>query len=218
MSTEPVFETLTRHAVVPVIAIDDAGAAIPLADALLEGGLPVAEITFRTRAAGEVLERIAAERPECVVGAGTVLTPENLDTAMECGARFAVAPGTNPDVVRHAASRSLPFMPGVATPSEIEQAMALGCTVLKFFPAGALGGPAMLKALSGPYQHTGVRFVPTGGVTAGNLHEYLSLPVVAAVGGTWIATRDDIAQGRWKEVTARCREAVAAVDRIRSGA
>ncbi len=215
MSSPNIFDDLARHGVIPVIAIDDAAAALPLADALIEGGLPVAEITFRTQAAAEVIALLSKERPELIVGAGTVLSRENVDAAKACGAQFAVAPGLNPEVVSHAQAQGLPFAPGVATPSEIEGALNQGCEVLKFFPAGALGGPAMLKALSGPYKHTGVRFVPTGGVNADNLEAYLSLDVVAAVGGTWIAKKADLEAGKWQEIKHRCETVIGIVNRLR---
>ena len=215
MSDDALFERIARHGVVPVIAIDSAEAAVPLADAMLAGGLPVLEITFRTGAAAEVIGRLAAERPELLLGAGTVLSVENLERAKACGASFGVAPGLNPAVARRAAEIGLPFVPGVATPSEVEAALGLGCTVLKLFPSGALGGVKYLNALAGPYRHTGVRFVPTGGVSADNLADYLALDVIAAVGGTWLAKRDDVAAGNWPEITARCKAAVETVARTR---
>jgi 2-dehydro-3-deoxyphosphogluconate aldolase / (4S)-4-hydroxy-2-oxoglutarate aldolase len=218
MSHSTVLETITRLGVIPVIAIESVEAALPLADALVAGGLPLVEITFRTAAAAEVIRRIASQRPEVLVGAGTLLTPENVQTAKACGARFGVAPGLNPEVVRQAAALDLPMVPGVATPSEIEQGLSLGSTTLKFFPAGAFGGVDMLKALAGPYAHTGVRFVPTGGVNEKNLAAYASLKSVAAVGGTWIAKPDDIAQGRWPEITQRCRQALEIVAEARGAA
>jgi 2-dehydro-3-deoxyphosphogluconate aldolase/(4S)-4-hydroxy-2-oxoglutarate aldolase len=191
-------------------------AAIPLADALLAGGLPVAEITFRTAAAAAVIRKISKERPQLVVGAGTVLTLANLEAAQASGAAFAVAPGLNPQIVARAQQIGLPFMPGVATPSDIETGLALGCKLLKFFPAEALGGVAMLGALSAPYKHTGVRFMPTGGVSPGNLESYLKLDTVATVGGTWIAKKEDLAAGKWADIRARCQAAVAAVAKARS--
>jgi 2-dehydro-3-deoxyphosphogluconate aldolase / (4S)-4-hydroxy-2-oxoglutarate aldolase len=210
-----VFSAIARHGIVPVIAIDSVDAALPLADALLAGGLPLVEITFRTAAAADVIRRLTAERPQLLVGAGTVLTAANLDAAVQAGAKFGVAPGLNPQIVRRAREAGLPFVPGVATPSEIEQALALGCRVVKFFPAEALGGVAMLQALVAPYAHTGVRLVPTGGVGPGNLKSYLDLPQVAAVGGTWLAKPDDLAAGRWPVIRERCAAAVA---QQRSGA
>ena len=216
MSDSPVFAAIAKYGIVPVIAIDSPDAAIPLADALAEGGLPVAEITFRTAAAAAAIEKISSQRPDILVGAGTVLTVENLKAAKECGAKFAVAPGVNRDIVIASQEIGLPLAPGVATPSDIEAGLSLGCKLLKFFPSEALGGVAMIKALAAPYRHTGVRFVPTGGVNTGNLESYLSLPVVAAVGGTWIAKQDDLQQGKWQEIRDRCQAAVEIVARIRS--
>ena len=216
MSGDSVFEQLAQYGVTPVIAIESVEAALPLADALIEGGLPVAEITFRTAAAADAIAVLASERPQLLVGAGTVLTIENVQAAKDSGASFAVAPGLNPAVLAKAKEIGLPFVPGVATPSEIEQGLSLGCLFLKFFPAGALGGPSTLKALAGPYAHTGVRFVPTGGVNTENLGEYLALDAVAAVGGTWIAKKDDLAQGNWREVVERCKAAAAQVAAARA--
>jgi 2-dehydro-3-deoxyphosphogluconate aldolase/(4S)-4-hydroxy-2-oxoglutarate aldolase len=210
-----VFEILGRCGVVPVIAIESEDHAIPLADALLEGGLPIVEITFRTKAAAGAIRQIAVQRPQVLVGAGTVLTLENLDAARSCGAKFAVAPGLNPTIVNQAKKVGLPFVPGVATPSELEIALELGCHVLKFFPAEALGGLAMLKALIAPYGHMGVRFMPTGGINPDNLADYLAISQVAAVGGTWIAKKEDMIQGRWDEIRSRCAKAVEAVANAR---
>jgi len=199
---------LERYRVIPVIAIDDAGAALPLADALLDGGLPVAEITFRTAAAATVIRVLTEKRPELFVGAGTLLTPENVADAVAAGAKFGVAPGCNPSTLDVARTYRWSFIPGVCTASEIETALQMNYRVLKFFPAGTMGGVEMLKALSGPYAHTGIRFMPTGGVTVDNLAEYLSLPTVIACGGTWIATKSDIAAGNWSLIRDRCRSAL----------
>ena len=216
MNTSSPFEAISAFGVVPVIAIDTLDAALPLADALIRGGLPIAEITFRTSAAAAVIKKLAEERPQLILGAGTVLSKDNLLAAKDCGAQFAVAPGFNPAIVYEAQSIGLPFAPGVATPSEVEQAMALGCYLQKFFPAGALGGIEMLKALSAPYGHTGVRFMPTGGVKTDNLGQYLSLPVVAAVGGTWIATKEDLAKGNWAAIESRCKEVISLANKFRN--
>ena len=215
MKNEDVFAILMKHVVVPVIAIDSVDAALPLADALIEGGLPVAELTFRTAAAAEVIAKIAKERPGLVLGAGTVLTAENLRRAKDTGARFGVAPGLNPDVVAEAGRLGLPFIPGVITPSEIEQALSLGVKLLKYFPAEAFGGLKVIKALSAPYAHAGVKFMPTGGVTAGNLPDYLASDAVACVGGTWIASREAIAEKKWDQIRENCRAAVEIVRRVR---
>ncbi|HEX3717305.1 MAG TPA: bifunctional 4-hydroxy-2-oxoglutarate aldolase/2-dehydro-3-deoxy-phosphogluconate aldolase [Verrucomicrobiae bacterium] len=212
---ETVFDRVARIGLVPVIIIDRVEHALPLADALLAGGLPVAEITFRTAAAEEVIRILSRERPQLLVGAGTVLTGANLEAAKASGAAFGVAPGLNPQIVNQARELGLPFVPGVVTPSEIEIGMSLGCKVLKFFPAEALGGTAMIDALAAPFKHTGVRFVPSGGVTPGNLESYLKLGCVAAAGGTWIAKPEDLKEGNWEQISARCRAVVESVKRAR---
>ena len=206
-----VLDRVAELGVVPVIAIDSVAHALPLADALLAGGLPVVEITFRTDAAAEVIRVLAKERPALIVGAGTVLTPETVRVAVDAGARFAVAPGLNPRVVKAAQELKLPFVPGIANPSDIEAGLELGCQLLKFFPAEALGGTKLLSALSAPYKHTGVRFMPTGGASTANLESYLKIDTVAAVGGTWIAKKEDMADGKWDVIAQRCREARAIV-------
>ena len=210
-----VLERVAEIGVVPVIAIDKPDYALPLADALIQGGLPVVEITFRTAAAAEVIRLLAKERPSLLIGAGTVLTPETVLTALQAGATFAVAPGLNPRVVQAAQKAGLPFVPGIANPSDIEAGLELGCKLLKFFPAEALGGTKLLEALSAPYKHTGVRFMPTGGVTPANLESYLKIDTVAAVGGTWIAKKEDMAEGRWEVIAQRCHDARAIVQSIR---
>jgi Entner-Doudoroff aldolase len=190
--------------IVPVIVIDDADAALPLADALCAGGLACAEITFRTSAAAEAIRRIARERPGMLVGAGTVLSPEQVHRARAAGAAFVVSPGLNPRVVELCQSLGLPVLPGVVTPSEIERARELGLGTLKFFPAEAAGGPKYLKAIGAPYPD--VAFVPTGGISAANLAQYLALSNVAACGGSWMAPAEWIAQrqfDRIREETAR---------------
>ncbi len=212
---QDVFEKIAEFGVVPVIAIDSAEQALPLADALIAGGLPLAEITFRTEAAAETIRQIAKNRPQMLVGAGTVLTPATVAAAREAGAAFAVAPGLNARVVGSARALGLPFVPGTANPSDVEIGLELGCKLLKFFPAEALGGAKLLSAIYAPYKHTGVKFMPTGGVTADNLESYLSLPAVAAVGGTWLAKPADIAAGNWDAIAARCRAAREIVSRVR---
>ena len=197
--------------VVPVIAIDDAGQAVALADALIEGGLPIAEITFRTDAGQAAIKKIATDRPDCLLGAGTILTVDQLKAAQDAGAVFGVSPGFNPKVVAEAIKIGFPLSPGVMTPSDVEAALDMGLEVLKFFPAEAAGGIKMLKALVGPYKHTGVKFVPTGGINLGNFKDYLALDVVLAVGGSWVATKADIAAGDWDKVKANCREIISAI-------
>lgn len=214
MADVNITNTLNKHRVIPVIAIESEEHALPLADALIEGGLPIAEVTFRTEAAADVIHLLVDKRPELLVGAGTVLNIANLEAAKSCGAQFGVAPGTNPDVVQKAADLAMPFFPGVATPSDIEHALALGCQLLKLFPSEALGGLGFLKSIAAPYLHTGVRFIPTGGVNAGNLAEYLRSPVVTAVGGTWIAKKDDLNEGRWEDIRSRCKEVAEIAARV----
>ena len=214
--SEEIFARIAQLGVVPVIAIENIDGAIPLADALIEGGLPVVEITFRTSAAVEVIRKLAKERPQLIVGAGTVLTAMNVDAAKNSGAVFAVAPGLNPQTVKYAQSVGLPFMPGVATPSDIEMGLSLGCKLLKFFPAESNGGVGMIEALSAPYKHTGIRFMPTGGVNPSNLESYLKLGTVAAVGGTWIAKAEDLANGKWDDIRSRCKAALQIVAKARA--
>lgn len=207
------FETIAAIGVVPVIAIESAADAVPLADALLEGGLPIAEITFRTAAAADVIARLAEARPDLVVGAGTVLDTASLAAARASGARFGLAPGYDPAVVDAAIEAGLPFAPGVMTPSDLSLATGRGVRVAKFFPAGTIGGPKALEAIAAPFAHLGVRFVPTGGVTLDNMGEWLALKAVVAVGGTWIARTSDIREGRFADIT---RNARAAVDKARA--
>lgn len=200
------FKTIYELGIIPVVAIDDADKAVPLAKALSEGGLPAAEITFRTAAAEESIRRITAECPDVLVGAGTVLTKEQADRAVAAGAKFIVTPGFNPEMVAYIKSLGIPMMPGAATPGEMEQAMSMGLTNIKFFPAEANGGVAKLKALAGPYQ--AAKWMPTGGVNAKNLNDYLSFDRIIACGGTWLATGADIAENNWDGITKKCKEAI----------
>jgi|GEM_PF-50860 len=206
-TNDDAFAAIHRFGVVPVVTVERLEQALPLADALIAGGLPIVEITFRTTAAAEVIDCLVRERPQLVVGAGTVLSIENLRAAKKSGARFAVAPGLNSEVVVEAQKIGLPMIPGVATASEIERGLSLGCRVLKLFPAALLGGPSLVGVLSGPFGHTGVKFMPSGGVSPESLSAYLALPIVAAVGGTWIASKDAMAAGDWPAIRARAREA-----------
>jgi len=196
--------------IVPVVVLDSVESAEPLAEALLAGGLDIMEITFRTAAAEASIERIAARYPEILLGAGTLLEKEQVTRARNAGAVFGLAPGFNPEIVAAARAAGLEFSPGVMTPSEVEGALALGCKLLKFFPAEAAGGVNMLKSLAGPYAHTGVRFIPTGGVSSANLSVYLKLPVVAAIGGSWMVDKALVNEGNWAEITRITREALAA--------
>jgi 2-dehydro-3-deoxyphosphogluconate aldolase/(4S)-4-hydroxy-2-oxoglutarate aldolase len=205
-------QRLRKNGVVPVVKINDAGKAVPLARALLEGGLDVIEITFRTAAAVEAIALIKKEVPEMLLGAGTVLSLENLEKAAAAGVDFVVSPGYNPKIVDRCIEMKLPVFPGVCTPTEIEAAMDRGLTSLKFFPAEASGGTEMLKALSAVYE---VDFMPTGGIGPKNLRDYLALPKVACVGGSWLVKSDLIDGGRFDEITRLAREAVEVVKDMR---
>lgn len=195
--------------VVPVVTIDDAGSAVPLAEALLAGGLPVAEITFRTDAAAAAIRAIATQCPDVLVGAGTVLTPDQADSAVDAGAKFLVSPGFNPKVVEHCLDRGYLITPGVSSPTQVEMGLERGLEVLKFFPAEASGGVTLLKAMSAPYGSTGIRFIPTGGISADNIASYLALDVVIACGGSWMVKTDLIRAGDFQKIQVLSREAVA---------
>jgi 2-dehydro-3-deoxyphosphogluconate aldolase/(4S)-4-hydroxy-2-oxoglutarate aldolase len=200
--------------VVPVITLARPEQGVPVAEALLAGGLTCAEITFRSDAAAAAIEMIRSCVPALLVGAGTILTTAQADAAIAAGASFLVAPGFNPAIVDHVLGRGIPMLPGVCTPSEIEQALARGLHLVKFFPAAAMGGVAYLRALAGPYPM--VRYVPTGGITAGDVAGYLALPSVVAVGGTWLAASDLVAAGAWETIRGLAAEAAAIVGRARS--
>ena len=211
------FNRIHEIGVVPVIAIEDVHHAVSLADALLVGGLPVAEITFRTKAAAQVMAVLRDKRPELLVGAGTVLDEASLEAAHESGANFGLAPGFDPHIVKAAKAIHLAFAPGVMTPSELGAAIRLGSQILKFFPAGTAGGPAALEAISTPFAHLGPRFIPTGGVTEENMPSWLEVKTVLAVGGTWIARAADIRHERWADITRNARRAVKRVREARGG-
>lgn len=198
-------EVVSRR-ILPVVVLHRVADALPLCAALAEGGLPVAEVTFRTDAAEASIREIARAMPEILLGAGTVLTPEQVDRAADAGARFIVTPGFSPRTVEAAERRGIPIVPGVNGPTEVEMALSYGLTLLKFFPAEASGGRAMLRALAGPYGD--VRFVPTGGIGPENLADYLALANVAACGGSWMVATDLVADGRFDEIAARTRQAV----------
>jgi 2-dehydro-3-deoxyphosphogluconate aldolase / (4S)-4-hydroxy-2-oxoglutarate aldolase len=203
---EVVVAALERARVLAVMTCDDADQAEAASRALLAGGISCVEIAFRTAAAAEALQRISRIEG-LLAGAGTILEPAQAHAAAEAGARFAVAPGTSPTVIQACAEVGLPFFPGVATPSEIETARALGCRLLKVFPASTLGGPSFVRAVSAPYQD--VRFLPTGGVNADNLGEFLAVPSVLACGGSWMVEPSLLRQGRFDEIERLAREAVA---------
>ena len=208
-----ILEAMRRTAVIPVVVLDDAKDAVPTAKALLAGGVDVMEITFRTAAAADSIKAVAENCPEMLVGAGTVVTLDQCKQALECGAKFIVSPGFDPEVVNWCAERNIPITPGCVTPTEIMAAMKLGLNVVKFFPAGVYGGLKAMKALSAPFG--GVKFIPTGGVDAKNLKEYLEAPFVHAVGGSWLCPKNEIAAGNFDAVRALCREASEIVKEVR---
>jgi 2-dehydro-3-deoxyphosphogluconate aldolase / (4S)-4-hydroxy-2-oxoglutarate aldolase len=203
---------LAELALVPIIEIPDAKLAAPLAEALISGGLPCAEITFRTQAAADAIAVMAGF--DMLVGAGTVRSAGQADLALDLGARFLVSPGFSAPVVRHARKRAATIIPGVCTPTELELAMSDGLGLVKFFPAGPVGGIPYLKALCGPYRDA--RFVPSGGIGPAELADYLAIPQVVAVGGSWMVPRDKIARGEFADIAALVAEAVAIARRLRS--
>ena len=206
-----IVETLKKAGVVPVIVIEDEAKAVPLARALVKGGLPVLEVTFRTQAAAGAIARIKAEVPEAVVGAGTLLTPEQVRAAVQAGAAFGVAPGFDPVVVAAAKEAGLPMVPGIATASELSQALTAGAPMVKFFPAEAAGGVKMIKNLLGAFRSTGVKFMPTGGINLSNLKDYLAVPEIVACGGTWIVSKDALASNDWDAIEKLAADAAALV-------
>ncbi len=201
-------EQLANLKVIPVIAINKAEDAIPLGRTLVENGMPCAEITFRTECAAEAIRAMRAEFPEMLIGAGTILTNEQVDQAIEAGVDFIVSPGFNPRTVQYCLDKGVAIVPGVNNPSLVEKAMEMGLRTLKFFPAESSGGVGMLKALTAVYP---VKFMPTGGVSLGNVDEYLSIPSVLACGGTWMVPTKLIDEGKWDELGTLVRDAVAHV-------
>jgi 2-dehydro-3-deoxyphosphogluconate aldolase/(4S)-4-hydroxy-2-oxoglutarate aldolase len=212
---QEILDTLGHLGVVPVVKIDQADEAVPLGNALIAGGLPCAEITFRTAAAEEAIRRIASELPQVVIGAGTVLSVEQAEKAVAAGARYIVSPGFDPKVVDWCLTHDVAVTPGVATPTEINMALDKGLNILKFFPAEALGGLKTLKALAAPY--VGVKFIPTGGINPKNLADYLSLPAVHACGGSWLVKSTLISAGEFTEITRMAEEALTIVHQVRGG-
>ena len=199
--------------VVPVVVLNDAKDAAPLAKALCEGGLPCAEVTFRTEAAEESIRIMSEQFPEMLIGAGTVLTTQQVDRAVAAGAKFIVSPGFDPEIVDYCLEKGILVLPGCITPSEVAQAVKRGLSVIKFFPAEQFGGVATLKALSAPYPN--VRFMPTGGVSAKNLADYLGFKKIVACGGSWMVKGDMIAAGEFDKIKEMTKEAVALVKEIR---
>lgn len=208
-------ETLGKAGIVPVIVIEKVEQAVPLARALVKGGLPVLEVTFRTSAAAGAIAAIRKEVPEAVVGAGTILTVEMLKAAKAAGAVFGVAPGFDPAIVAAARAEELPFCPGIATASELSQALTAGCKFVKFFPAEAAGGVKMIKNFLGAFRFTGVTFMPTGGVKPTNAADYLAVPEIACCGGTWLVPKEALAAGDYAAIEKLAAEAAALVKQIR---
>jgi 2-dehydro-3-deoxyphosphogluconate aldolase/(4S)-4-hydroxy-2-oxoglutarate aldolase len=218
MFPEPLLSRTYRTGVLAVLVVDDPDDAVPLAKALLAGGVDCMELTLRTPTAMEALRRIRAEVPDMLAGVGTVLSPELVDEAVAAGAAFGVAPGMNPRVVAAARSAGLPFAPGVCTPTDIEIAVEAGCTLLKFFPAEPCGGLAYLRSVAAPFAHLGVRFIPLGGIGAQHAARYLAEPCIHALGGSWIAPREMIQRKEWAAITRNAREVADIVKRVREGA
>ncbi len=211
MST--IIEQFKEIGIIPVVVLDDAKDAEPLAKALCEGGLPCAEVTFRTAAAEETIRKMSAAFPDMLVGAGTVLTTEQVDRAVAAGAKFIVSPGFNPEVVRYCQEKNIPITPGIQTPTEIEAALSLGLKTVKFFPAEPAGGLKMIKAIAAPY--VDVSFMPTGGISASNVREYLAYDRIVACGGSWMVKKDLVAAGEFDKIREMVAEAAAIVKEIR---
>jgi len=217
MSVPQVFHDLESTGVLAVLVVDQVADAVPLAEALLAGGVTAMELTLRTDAAMASLEAIRQAVPKMIVGIGTILNTEQVKQVADKGAAFGVSPGVNPRVVEAALECGLPFAPGVATPTDIEVALSLGCRRLKLFPAEHLGGLGYLRSISAPYNHLGVKYVPLGGVGPKNLAEYIAEPLVAAVGGSWLAPPDAIADQDWGRITKSAQEAQAIIQQTRAG-
>ena len=208
-----VLEKLGQYGIVPVVVLNDTKDAEPLADALCEGGLACAEVTFRTEAAAESIRIMSEKHPEMLVGAGTVLTVEQVDEAVAAGAKFIVSPGLNPEVVKYCLDKNIAITPGVVTPSEMEQAIELGLNIVKFFPAEPSGGLSMIKAVSAPY--TMLKFMPTGGINPGNVKEYLKSDKIFACGGSWMVKGDLVDAGNFDKIKELTKEAADIVKEIR---
>ncbi len=208
-----VLEEIQKIGIVPVVVLDDAKDAEPLAKALCEGGLPCAEVTFRTEAAEESIRIISQKYPEMLVGAGTVLTIEQVDRAVAAGAKFIVSPGFNPRIVKYCLDKNIPVTPGTQTPSEMEQALEMGLDVVKFFPAEPAGGLSMIKAVAAPY--TKLKFMPTGGINLSNVEDYLKYDRILACGGSWMVKGNLVKEGKFDEIQKMTADAAKMVKRIR---
>lgn len=214
--TSSVAQRIDDRGVVAVLMIDRVEDAVPVAEALLAGGVEVMELTLRTPAAMEALRIVKAEVPDILAGVGTILTPLQVKEVKDAGADFGVAPGVNQSVLQAAADSGLPFAPGIMTPSDIEAAMEFGCEILKFFPASSSGGLAHLRNIAAPYQHLGLKYIPLGGIYEGNMGNYLSSNLIAAIGGSWLASKALIDAQDWAAITENARVAVSKVDEARS--
>lgn len=209
---------IIANPIVAVLVIDVVDSAVPTARALASGGVMSIELTLRTEAAIDAIREIRKNVPEITVGAGTVIFPEQVRDVVDAGAHFAVAPGFQSSVAKAALAAELPFAPGVAVPSDVENALSLGFRVLKFYPAESMGGVSYLKAMAAPYAYLQLQFLPLGGVNMANIENYLSSPLIAAVGGSWIAKRDLIKAANWQQITKNAREAVSVASRLRGEA
>ena len=212
----PMLQRIERNGVIAVLILEDALHAVPIAKALLAGGIDAMELTLRTYAAIDALKLIREHVPDMLAGIGTVLNVDQVDEVVAAGAHFAVSPGLNPDVVERAQELGLPFAPGVMTPSEIEVALEMGCREMKFFPAVPSGGLAMLDSIRAPYAHLGARFIPLGGINETNMEIWLKNPGVFALGGSWLTPKDVIQSENWAEVTQRAKAARSIADRVLS--
>jgi 2-dehydro-3-deoxyphosphogluconate aldolase/(4S)-4-hydroxy-2-oxoglutarate aldolase len=208
-------EWLYQTGVIAVLVIDDVQDAVPLANALIDGGINFMELTLRTPAAMDALVEIKHHIPEMICGVGTVLKVDQIEKIAAIGAEFAVAPGLNPNIIKRARELGLPFFPGIVTPSDIECAVELNCTILKYFPAEPSGGLSYLKSMSNPYTHLNLKYIPLGGLTHNNFGEYLKYSAVLAVGGSWIASRELILSKNWKKITENAKNAKTVVKTIR---
>ena len=208
-----VLEKIKEIGIIPVVVLDDAKDAAPLAKALIDGGLPCAEVTFRTAAAEECIRIMSEQFPEMFVGAGTVLTTEQVDHAVAAGAKFIVSPGLNPRIVKYCVEKGITITPGCTNPSDVEQAIENGLEVVKFFPAEQAGGLPMIKAMAAPY--VGMKFMPTGGISPSNVKEYLAYDRIIACGGSWMVKGDLVKAGDFAKITELCKEAVEMVKSVR---
>jgi len=208
-----VLQEIEKIGIIPVVVLDRVEDALPLAKALIDGGLPCAEVTFRTDAAEESIRLMSERFPELLVGAGTVLTTDQVDRAVAAGAKFIVSPGLNPRIVKYCVKKGIVIVPGCANPSDVEQALENGLTTVKFFPAEALGGLKLIKAMAAPY--VGVKFMPTGGINAENVREYLAYDRIVACGGSWMVSGSLVKNGKFDEITALVKEAAEIVKECR---